>query len=107
MLIHSNLHADAGEQEMEVDTGAAISIISDGVQKSLFPDLRLHNSSVVHKTYTGKPMEVVGNLHVDVCYKKQQAKLVLVAVGGNGLAKSPWSKLAEIHPSRLEQNCHC
>ena len=97
MLIHSNLHADAGEQEMEVDTGAAISITSDGVQKSPFPDLRLHNSSVVHKTYTGKPMEVVGNLHVDVCYKKQQAKLVLVAVRGNGLSLLGQNWLKYIH----------
>ena len=82
--IYMQMQVNKKELEMEVDSGAAVSIISDGVRKSLFPDLRLRNSSVVLKTYTGEPMEVVGNLHVDVCYKQQQAKLVLVVVGGNG-----------------------
>ena len=48
-------------------------------------------------------MEVVGNLHVDVCYKKQQAKLVLVVVGGNGpsLVGQNWLKYIHLDWNRI------
>jgi hypothetical protein len=69
---------------MEVDTGAALSIISEATRKARFPGLRLHKSNVILKTYTEEPMQVVGNLHVHVHYGSQQAKLVLVVVGGDG-----------------------
>ena len=69
---------------MEVDTGAALSIISETTRKARFPGLRLHKSNVILKTYTEEPMQVVGNLHVRVHYGSQQAKLVLVVVGGDG-----------------------
>ena len=69
---------------MELDTGAALSIISEETRKSLLPDLQLRPSAVVLKTYTEEPMEVVGQLNARVKYGSQQAKLVLVVVAGNG-----------------------
>ena len=69
---------------MEVDTGAAVSIISDATRKAKFPRLKLHKSDVILKTYIEEPMEVIGNLHVRVRYGDQEAKLVLVVVGGEG-----------------------
>jgi hypothetical protein len=69
---------------MEVDTGAALSIISEATRKAMFPSLRLHKSEVMLKACTEEPMQVVDNLHVRVDYGRQQAKLVLVVVGGDG-----------------------
>jgi len=68
---------------MELDTGAAVSIISDQTRRSLFPDLQLRNSSLVLKTYTDELMQVVGQLNVRVKYGSQEEKVVLVVVGGN------------------------
>ena len=72
------------ELEMEVDTGAAVSIISDQTRRSLFPDLQLRKSSLALKTYTDELMEVVGQLNVQVKYGSQEEKLVLVVIGGSG-----------------------
>ena len=69
---------------MEVDTGAAVSIISDATRKAKFPHLKLHKSNVILKTYTEEPMKVMGNLHVCVRYGDQESKLVLVVVRGDG-----------------------
>ena len=64
----------------ELDMGAAISIISDKTWKSLFPELQLRKSSLVLKTYTDEQMNVVGQLNVQVKYRNQEEKLVLVVV---------------------------
>ena len=97
---------------MELDTGAAVSIISDHTRRSLFPDLPLRDSSLTLRTYTEEQMEVVGQLNVRVQYGDQVEKLVLVVVGGNGPSlfgrnwlkylKLNWSKIASIHSSRSE-----
>ena len=58
---------------MELDTGAAVSIISDATRKALFPSQKLHKSKLVLKTYTEEPMQVIGNLHVRVQYGTQEA----------------------------------
>ena len=47
---------------MELDTGAAVSIISDRTRRSMFPDLQLRKSSLTLRTYTDEPMRVVVNL---------------------------------------------
>ena len=64
--------------EMEVDTGAAVSILSDAVRKSNFPELKLQKSSIILRTYTKEQMEVLRNLDVTVTYGSQEAKLSLV-----------------------------
>lgn len=58
--------------KMELDTGAAVSIISDATRKALFPDKKLHKSEGVLKTYTDEPMQVLGNLNVRVKYGSQE-----------------------------------
>ena len=97
---------------MELDTGAAVSIISDHTRRSLFPDLPLRDSSLTLRTYTEEQMEVVGQLNVRVQCGDQVEKLVLVVVGGNGPSlfgrnwlkylKLNWPKIASIHSSRSE-----
>ena len=93
--------------EMELDTGADLSIISEETRKTLLPNLKIHKSTVSLKTYTGEPIKLVGNLHVRVQYQGQQARLVLIVVEGNGPSllgrnwlkylRLDWSTIARIH----------
>ena len=51
---------------MELDTGATVSIMGKQVFDTLFPELHIHPSLVALKTYTGEPMEVLGEATVSV-----------------------------------------
>ena len=69
---------------MELDTGAAVSIISEATRRAMFRQLKLRKSTIVLKTYTDEPMQVIGQLHVHVQYGSQTQPLVLIVVAGDG-----------------------
>ena len=69
---------------MEVDTGAAVSIISEETQKKLFPGATLEKSSIGLRTYTLEPMTVLGQISVQVKYGEQGHSLPLTVVAGKG-----------------------
>ena len=71
---------------MALDTGAAVSIISDKTWKTLFTDQKLQKSTLVLRIYTDEPIRVVGQLNLRVTYRRQSAKLVLIVVGSDGLS---------------------
>ena len=110
--IEISLLANGTPLEMEVDTGADISIISEKTRKTLFPDQRIYPSDLILKTYTGESIQIVGNLHVRVQYGDQFAKLVLVVVEGDGPSllgrnwlkylRLDWSRIAQVHATRLK-----
>ena len=76
----------SGKSEtMELDTGAAASVMPNTTFRKLFPKLRTHRSPLVLKTYAGHVLKVVGEVMVDVTYWDQPAKsLSLVIVDGEG-----------------------
>ena len=39
---------------MEVDTGAAVSVISEETRARLFPNIKVNDTSVILTTYTGE-----------------------------------------------------
>ena len=82
---------------MEVDTGAAVSVMSRQQQQKLFPQAQLRPSQVVLRTYTAEKVAVVGILPVRVAYEGQEHDLPLVIMQGNGPALSEW--LAKIRLS--------
>ena len=98
------------EIEMEVDTGAAVSIMGEKTVQEMFPEVQLKKSDIVLKTYTAESMEVVGEIDVEVEYQGQTEKLVLVVVSGNGptllgrnwlqVIKLNWNQIAH---TRLDQ----
>ena len=53
---------------MEIDTGAAVSLISEETQKYLFPKGCLCQPKVHLKTYTSESIPVIGVLRVQVNY---------------------------------------
>ena len=69
---------------MELDTGAAVSIIGEKKAQEMFSNTNLRRSEMVLKTYTSERMEVVGEIDVDVRYQNQSHTLVLVVVSGDG-----------------------
>ena len=77
------------EWQMELDTGATVSIMSQQKFASLFPSTQIPRSKVTLQTYTGEPMKVLGEVPVQVTYQQQPTQdLQLVVVEGNGLAPS-------------------
>ena len=73
--------------QMELDTGATVSIMSQKHFASLFPNIPIPHSKVTLQTYTGEPMKVLGEVSVRVTYQQQPTQdLPLVIVEGHGSA---------------------
>ena len=86
--------ADQSKLSMEVDTGAAVSIISQETWKYVFPKHQLQPSKIHLQTYTKENISVIGEFIVQVSYNQKQAQLPLVVVPGDGpsLLGSNWLK---------------
>ena len=71
---------------MEVDTEAALSLISKTTYHSLWPDKAppLKKSNIKLKSYTNTEIDVEGVIDVEVEYQKQRANLQLLIVAGSG-----------------------
>ena len=69
---------------MQVDTGAAVSIIAEATQQKLFPDAHPEQSPVQLQTYTAESLAVLGTIEVQVKYGNCVGKQVLFAVSWNG-----------------------
>ena len=54
---------------MELDTGAAYSIIPKDALEKLFPNARLEDVDLSLATYTGERLKVLGQLSVQVQYE--------------------------------------
>ncbi len=67
--------------DMEVDTGAAVSLIAETTYKQHWTDKPLQSSMTRLKTYSGEEIEVIGTIQVNVQYNNQQASLPLLVVG--------------------------
>ena len=62
------MQINSSKLDVEVDTRAALSVISEATRLAVFPKDTLHPSSLVLKTYTDECMEVTGTLSVRVTY---------------------------------------
>ena len=70
---------------LEVDTGAAITIISKNTYHHTLSDTPpLKPSSRILRTYTGEQLNVLGVLKVNMQYQSQTANLELTVVEGSG-----------------------
>ena len=69
---------------MEVDTGAALSLVSEATFNALWPDRCPETANVRLCSYSGEAIPVLGSVDVSVKYKGQVAQLPLVVVKGDG-----------------------
>ena len=74
--------------QMQVDTGAVVSLISESTYKRVWRRLRrpaLKKIGILLRTYTGESINVVGKIRVDVQYGDQyHCSLNLLVVHGRG-----------------------
>ena len=69
--------------DMEVDTGAAVSLIDETTYHKYYKSVPLKETEIRRNSYTNE-IEIEGCLDVDVEYNRQHAKLPLVIVKGRG-----------------------
>ena len=79
--------AHGQELQMEVDTGASLSLISEEAYLSVWTDSNrppLQTTNICLQTYTGEKISVVGSLQVEVSHNNQTKQLPLLVVKGQG-----------------------
>ena len=69
--LKQNITINKVQVPMEVDTGAAVSIMSLNNKNRYLHDVEMKETNVVLKTYTGEIILVVGEMFVIVEYGKQ------------------------------------
>ena len=82
-----SLKLDQKEAQMELDTGASASIISEATFRKLWSmeeAPQLQPSSVRLHTYTGEELKILGSITVAVEYQFQKERLKLLVVAGSG-----------------------
>ena len=71
---------------MELDTGASVTVISEETLRNNIPNVELSDSNVRLKTYTGEELKIVGQTVVNVQYENQECELPIQVIQGNGPA---------------------
>ena len=94
--------------EMEIDTGASLSVISEKTYNNLVSKNRatpLEKSGTVLRTYTGEEVKPKGSCTVDVCYEggKYSLPLVVVKEEGPALLGRNWLEEIKINWPRIKQ----
>ena len=79
-----DLEVDGVEMKMELDTGAAYTLVSEKTFQKLWPGKDLSTTHVRLRAYTGDDIPVVGSREVKVTYQTQNASLQLLVVRGEG-----------------------
>lgn len=74
------LHINGKEVPMELDTGSAVSLMSESEFEKRFPDAEWSATDVRLVTYNGTPVNVKGSAQVDMSYGTQRHELPLVIV---------------------------
>ena len=72
------------ELVLEVDTGAAVTVIPNKMFKEKLGHLKLRPASISLKTYTGTELPLCGETEVHVEYQGQSAKLPLIVAEVDG-----------------------
>lgn len=89
---------------MEVDTGAAASVMSYADYERNFKYLALRPVNRSFHANTGTPLDVAGQVLVDVAYNGQQMTLPLLIVRAKRHAPSTvWQGVDDEDPLRLAQ----
>ena len=69
----------------ELDTGAAVTVMTTSTFHQLFPEVQLQKSTVGLKTFTGELLQIVGEASVKVSYLDQEPRVLpLIVVEGTG-----------------------
>ncbi len=97
MMVPVQLNSE--QLKMELDTGAAISVLSESTFKSsgLQASVTVSPTNMVLRTYLGKELPLLGTVEVEVKYESQTKRLPLVIVRGEGANLFGRNWLEHIH----------
>ena len=100
------VNVDGVDLPMELDTGAAVSIISHRAYRTIWSDGKhpvLHSSTAQLRTYTGEIIYVMGSIHVTASYHNQSKQLSLLVVPTDGptLFGHDWLKVINLDWKQL------
>ena len=70
--------------EIELDTGAAYSLMSENNFRLLFPERELALTTIRLCVYSGEAIDILGSVDVNVTYKEQSACVPLLVVKHSG-----------------------
>ena len=70
--------------QMELDTSASISLISEHQYKQLHETPSLEKSSVILRTYTGENLSTLGSIRATATCNNQTKTLPILVIKGNG-----------------------
>uniref|UniRef100_A0A3Q2EGN4 Gypsy retrotransposon integrase-like protein 1 n=1 Tax=Cyprinodon variegatus TaxID=28743 RepID=A0A3Q2EGN4_CYPVA len=101
--------------KMELDTGAAVSVISENLYKRRFKSVKLSPANCVLKTYSQESLQLMGKFVAKVKCHETTKKLELLVVKGRGPAlmgrdwisqlKLDWSQVNRVAPETVEDVC--
>ena len=97
--------------DMEVDSGASLSLMAESTFNRLWPGRSLLPSSVRLQTYLQEPIPVVGCCNVNIEYNGQSRELPLEVVAGGGPTllgrdwmsqiRLDWGQIHQVHNASL------
>ena len=96
--VQAVINIEGNPVTMEMDTGAAVSIINDKTRNDI-PDLQkltLQPSLATLRTYTGETISVLEELLVKTEHNGQNATMLLLVVQGDGPSLIGWNWLGQI-----------
>ena len=70
--------------QMEVDTGASLSIICEETFNKEFNQTELKPTDIILQTYSGEPLTILGMMDAKIVYNDQSFILPLIVVKGHG-----------------------
>ena len=99
--------------QMEIDTGASLTLVSERTFRESWPTLKLSHTGVKLHSYSGESVPVVSTADVTVNYGNQVASLPLLVVEGGGPSllgrnwlcelKLNWHEIFWLHNGSLSQ----
>ncbi|XP_053383801.1 uncharacterized protein K02A2.6-like [Mercenaria mercenaria] len=92
------------EVDMELDTGAGVSVVNKEDVKKWWPQATLHETDLKLKTYIGEIIKPCGMLDVNVELDDQQAelKLYVVAKGSRPIFGREWLRYLKLNWSEIK-----
>ena len=103
-----NVSINGKSLQMEIDTGASLSVMSDKMYQELWGDNKqplLVKEGVVLHTYTGEEVKPKGSAKVMVSYEGRDYQLPLLVVRGDGpaLLGRNWSEQIQLNWQMIKQ----
>ena len=98
------MHCAGHHLEMEIDTGSAVTLISNNIFSKFFKEKKLDKTNAKLRTHTGEDVNVLGTTAVQVKYNDELFNLPLIVVGGQGLSLLGRDWLEQLRMTFLQVN---